>query len=477
MKKLLALSLLLILPAEFPAQQPRNPQSSSLVFTNITVIDMTGAPPKSDMTVVIAGNRIIGLGRTGRVRVPRGAQVIDATGKFLIPGLWDMHVHIKETERSLPMFIANGVTGVRNTGGIAADLFRWRAETASGRLLGPRIIACGPVVDGEHPWHPDHSVIVRNAAEGRAAVFSLKRQGADFIKVYDGVPRDAYFAIAEESGRQRIPFVGHVPSSVTTMEVSDAGQRSIEHLGTILEGSSTAELELRNWVSPAAQAGDFSAIPRRIAARGNRVLDTYSNERAQSLFGHLVRNHTWQVPTLLVKKIWAYVDDISRAEDVRFKYVPQSIREEWSPQRQLLYRYRTPDFIVYQKRLFQREMELVSAMHRASVEFMAGTDVGGAYTYYGFSLHDELALFVEAGFTPMEALQSATRNPARFLGELNSQGTVARGKLANLVLLEANPLENIFNTRRINAVVLNGRYLPKEALERMLADVEAAARR
>jgi predicted amidohydrolase YtcJ len=180
---------------------------------------------------------------------------------------------------------------------------------------------------------------------------------------------------------------------------------------------------------------------------------------------------------LLVQKIWAYVDDISRVEDVRFRYVPQSIREEWSPQRQLLYRYRTPDFIVYQKRLFQREMELVSTMHRAGVEFMAGTDVGGAYTYYGFSLHDELALFVEAGFTPMETLQSATRNPARFLGELNSQGTVARGKLANLVLLEANPLENIRNTQRIDAVVLNGRYLPKETLQRMLAGVEAAARR
>ena len=162
MKKLLALSLLLILPVQFTAQQPRNPQSSSLVFTHVTVIDMTGAPPKPDMTVVIAGNRIMALGQTGRVRVPQGAQVIDATGKFLIPGLWDMHVHIKEPERSLPMLIANGVTGVRNTGGIAADLFRWRAETASGRLLGPRIIACGPVVDGENPSHPDHSVVVRN---------------------------------------------------------------------------------------------------------------------------------------------------------------------------------------------------------------------------------------------------------------------------------------------------------------------------
>jgi hypothetical protein len=429
------------------------------------------------MTLVITGGRIKSLGQTGRVRIPPGARVIDAAGKYLIPGLWDMHVHITETERSLPMFVANGVTGVRNTGGVAEDLFRWRAEVAAGRLTGPRIVACGPVVDGVNPSHPDHSVVVRNAAEGRAAVVSLKRRGADFIKVYDGVPRDAYFAIAAESRRQRIPFVGHVPASVTTKEVSDAGQKSIEHLGTILEGSSDAERELRGWVSLPAQAGDFSAIPRRIAARGTRMLDTYSDEKARALFRHLARNHTWQVPTLLVKKIWAYVDDISAAEDERFRYVPQSVREEWSPQRQLLYRYRTPEFIVYNKRLFGKELELVGAMHRAGVEFMTGTDVGGAYTYYGFSLHDELALFVEAGFTPLEALQAATRNPARFLGESDSQGTVERGKLANLVLLEADPLENISNTRLINAVVLNGKYLPKEALRRMLADVEAAAKR
>jgi hypothetical protein len=477
MKRLLVFLLPLVLPIQLAARQPRIPQPSFLAFTHVTVIDMTGAPPKPDMTVVIRGNRIASVGQTGRVRVPRGARVIDATGKFLIPGLWDMHVHIKKTERSLPMFIANGVTGVRNTGGIPEDLFRWRAEIASGRLLGPRIVACGPVVEGENPSHPDHAVVVRNAAEGRAAVISLRRRGADFIKVYDGVPRDAYFAIAKESRRQRIPFVGHIPASVTMMEATDAGQRSVEHLGSIFEGSSAAETELRNWVDPPMQEGDFSAIPRRIAARGNPMLDTYSDERARVLFTHFVRNRTWQVPTLLVKQIWAYVDDVSTVKDTRFRYVPQSIREEWSPQRQMLFRYRTPDFIAYQKRLFQREMELVGAMHRAGVEFMTGTDVGGAYTYYGFSLHDELALFVEAGFTPMEALQAATRNPARFLDELESQGTVERGKLANLVLLEANPLENIRNSQRINAVVLNGRYLPKETLQRMLADVEAVANR
>ncbi len=223
--------------------------------------------------------------------------------------------------------------------------------------------------------------------------------------------------------------------------------------------------------------GDFAAIPARIAARGQRMLDTYSDQKAAQLFAHLFRNHTWQVPTLLVKRIQTYADEISKIEDARFKYVPASEREEWSPAKNFFLRYRTPEYIAYQKKAFQKELEVVGAMHRAGVEFMAGTDVGGAYTYPGFSLHDELALMVQAGFTQMEALQAATRNPARFLEEADSLGTIERGKTANLVLLEADPLENISNTRRINAVVLNGSYLPKEYLQKMLAGVEDAARK
>lgn len=161
MKKLLALPLLLILPVSQFAQQRK---TIVLALTHVTVIDMTGARPKPDMTVVVTGNRITAIGKTGRARVPQGARVIDASGKFLIPGLWDMHVHFTETERTFPMFIANGITGVRNMGGAAADLFRWRAEVASGRLVGPRIVACGPIVDGPDPAAHGPTVVVANAA-------------------------------------------------------------------------------------------------------------------------------------------------------------------------------------------------------------------------------------------------------------------------------------------------------------------------
>ncbi len=473
MKKILAI-LLLIVPIHPPAQPAR---TGVLAFTHVTVIDMTGAAPQPDLTVLIMGNRIRAVGKAGRVRVPRGAQVIDAAGNFLIPGLWDMHVHIAETERSLPMFVANGVTGVRDMGGNPDDLFRWRSGIAAGRLLGPRIVACGPIIDGPQPAAHGPTISVSTPEEGRKVVTDLKQRGADFIKIYDRLPRDAYFAILEHAKKLKIPVVGHVPLSVATIEASDAGQKSIEHLGTILEGSSTIETELRQLETAPMPPGDPSEFPRRLAARGERMLDTYDEQKAMSLFSHLLKNQTWQVPTLVVKEGQTFIDDLSRRADPRLKYIPQSEQEWWSPQKNFFARYRTPEYIVHRKRLFRKELELVGAMHRAGVPFMTGTDVSGAYVFPGFGLHDELRLFVQAGFTPMEALQAATRNPAKFLGELSSQGTVERGKIANLVLLEANPLADISNTQRIKAVVVNGRYLPKEVLQRMLAGVEAAAKR
>lgn len=475
MEKLSALILLLLLFVDVPAQQLR---TGVLAFRHVTVIDMTGAPPKRDMTVVIKGNRITAITRSSHARIPRGAEGINATGKFLIPGLWDMHVHFTEIERSFPLFVANGVTGVRNMGGELDDLLRWRAEVATGKLLGPRVLTCGPILDGPQPAAHGPTIVVATATEGRQTVDMLKQRGADCVKVYDRLARDVYLAIIDQAKKDGLPVVGHVPESITTMEASNAGQKSIEHLGSILQGCSTIEDELRRMeAAPMPSGGDFSEIPRRIAARGEQMLNTYDERKAMQLFARLVKNHTWQVPTLVTKRALTFIDDFDRNGDERLKYIPQSDQKWWSPQQNFLLRYRTPEYIVYSKKLFQKELHLVGAMHRAGVPLMTGTDLSIPYTFAGFSLNDELALFVQAGLTPMEALQAATRNPAIFLGELSSQGTIERGKIANLVLLDANPLENIRNTQRINAVILKGRYLSKETLQRMLADVEASAKR
>ncbi len=218
-----------------------NNANATFVFTHVTVIDVTGMPSKSDMTVIVAGNRIEAIGKTGKVKTPKDAQIIDATGKYLIPGLWDMHVHTLSNERRetfFPLFIANGVTGVRDMGTSTPleQVNQFRREIADGTRLGPRIVTAGPIVDGPKPVNPTISIGVANEIEARRAVRLLKQQGADFIKVYSTLPREAYFAIVDEAKKQGLAFAGHVPLSVTAAEASNAGQKSMEHMFGVLEG-------------------------------------------------------------------------------------------------------------------------------------------------------------------------------------------------------------------------------------------------
>jgi imidazolonepropionase-like amidohydrolase len=460
-------ALLLAEPTPAPRPTPHpTPQQRPIVFTHVTVIDGTGVQPQPDRTIVITGQQISALGKTGSVAIPDGAQVIDANGKFLIPGLWDMHVHISgshvEKEQFLSMCLANGVTGVRDMGGNLLETFhQWRQEMQEGTRIGPHIVAAGLMVEGPEPSWPLISIPVRTPDEGRQAVRSLIEQGAEFVKVYSRIPRDAYFALADECKKQQIPFAGHVTIFVTPAEASDAGQKSIEHLNGLLLACSTHEDEIK-------RRGPNQLI--------GEIVDTYSAQKAAALFAHFVKNQTWQVPTLAVRRAGAFIDDLASTPDARLKYILPSNRERWKPENDFRYKNRTAAQIADRKRLYQKELEVVGAMRRAGVPIMAGTDVGNPYVFPGFSLHDELALLVEAGLTPMEALQAATRNPAKFL-ERTDLGTVETGKIADLVLLDANPMEEIRNTRRIAAVVVGGRLLSKASLDAMLAEVAAAASR
>ena len=444
-----------------------------LVINHVTVIDMTGAPPRTNMTVVIQADRIKQIGSSDHIRIPRGSQIIDARGSFLIPGLWDMHVHFTEVARTFPMFIANGVTGVRNVGGDLEQLLKWRAAVAAGKLLGPRIVTCGPILDGPDPVAHGPTIVVANAEEGRKAVDDLKARGADCIKVYDRLPRDAYFAIIDEARKKQIPVVGHVPLSISSLEASAAGQASIEHLGNFFESATSLGSALYKDETPVKDPSEF---PRRIAARGMRMLDTYDEQRAHEILAAFVRNRTWQVPTLETKWTQTYIDDLFSKGDYRLKYIPAADLQWWSPDKNFFARYRTAEYIAYKKRLFQRELQLVGDMHRAGVRFMTGTDLSGAYVFAGFSVHHEMELLVRAGLTPLEALQASTTNPAIFLGEEKTLGTVEVGKTANLVLIEANPLTDIRNTQRIKAVILKGEYIPKERLESLLDQAAAVAK-
>jgi imidazolonepropionase-like amidohydrolase len=430
------------------------------------------------MTVLIRGGKISNIDKTGANQIPKNATQVDATGKFLIPGLWDMHVHILTPERDFPLFIANGVLGVRNMGGVPKDVFQWRADISSGRILGPKMVACGPVVDGPQPAHPEHAISVSNADDGRRAVDLLRKMGADFVKVYDDVPRDAYFAIVQESKRVGLPFAGHVPGSITEAEASNAGQRSIEHGVGILPSMEYEKNKPTptNYFEEAMRTKNFALIPEGIAKERNGELDHFSPQRTEELYRTFVRNDTYLTPTRVVDRGLTFIDDLSKQDDSRLQYVPASMREDWKPQNGMLTRYRTPAYITSRKRSYDMTTKEMLVAHRLGVSFLAGTDVSAAYTYPGFSLHDELALFVEAGFTPLEALRTATVNPARFFGTTDSTGSIEAGKAGDLVILDANPLEDISNTKRISAVIVGGRLLTRSDLNSLLQKAEATAK-
>lgn len=475
MRNLFAFLLLILLPVRIFCQSSESSQTQALVFTNVTVIDMTGTPPSAGLTVVVEGSRITKIGKTTKVKIPKNVQIIDGAGKFLIPAFWDMHVHFWEAERSLPLFVANGVLGVRELGGPIDKVLRWRAESAMGKIIAPRIITAGRILDGNPPASPDYSIVVKNAEEGRKAARDLNARGVDCIKVYDVLSRETYFAIADEAKKLKLPFVGHVPTSITSIEASDAGQKSIEHLGKTLEDSSGAPDVMRKAQAEPTSMKDFSSFPRKLAKVYDVALATYSDQKAKEIFAHFRKNKTWQVPTLRVKYVRAFIDELDSRGDWRAKYIPESERQWWKPKVGFFFRYRTPEFIIANKKYFQKELELVGEMQRAGVQILAGTDTNAAYAVPGFSLHDELALLVQAGLSPMQALQTATRNPAEFLGELKSSGTIEKGKIANLILLDANPLDDIKNTTQIFAVIQNGKYLSKDNLQKMLTEVEASA--
>lgn len=240
-------AILLVLSSVI-AQPKSSPDQEVLVFTHVTVIDATGAPAKPDMSVVITGDRITAIGRSGKVRIPKGAKIINASGKYMIPGLWDMHIHsggYENGKKNFPYLFARGITGVRDMGSPLEEILRLRREVNEGRIPGPRMAIAGPLLQGPLPFQIPLIISVNDQAEAKRTVVYLKERGVDFIKVHDAVPRNIYFAIAEESKRHGIPFAGHVPPSISALEATAAGQRSIEHLGGsfygVLLGCSTRQ--------------------------------------------------------------------------------------------------------------------------------------------------------------------------------------------------------------------------------------------
>lgn len=440
-----------------------------LAITSVTVVDVVDGSLRRDQTVLVEGDRIITVDDADVVTAPPGAVVVDGAGKYLIPGLWDMHVHSGADEATrtivLPLYVAHGVTGVRELSGSPGQL-RLRSEIAEGRLLGPQMVVGSPIVDGPNPW-PGVQVRVADAEGAHRIVDSLRAQGYDFLKTYQFLSPKSYRALHQRAREVGLELSGEIPMSVSLWEAAAMGHRTVEHLTGVELACSRREEELR--VKYRRQVADLSADTtlRTHIPVWNRTewesLSTWDPEKCRALYRHLKAQGTWVVPTLVIQRRISYASDPAIQDDPRQRYLPA---DWWDPEGTA--DYFDPDRQL--RRTYEHRLRTVHDLHLAGVGILAGTDMVG-----GFPLHDELVLFVEAGLSPLEALRTATLNAAQYLNATDSLGTVEAGKLADLVLLEANPLENISNTQRIAAVVLKGRYLSREALDALLAQVERAA--
>lgn len=366
---------------------------ATTAIRDVTVIDGTGAPPQRHSTIVFRGERIIALGPARTTRIPKSARVINGRGKYVIPGLWDMHVHLAGKKDALPLYVASGVTGVRDMGGDFARVAAWRKAIAGREMAGPHIVTSGPPVDGATVKTPD---------EARRAFDRLDSMDVDFIDVLP-LPRQAFFALAEQCRHWRVPFAGHVPDDVRASEAIEERIGSIEHLSGMFLACSSEEQTIRAGTAPKS-----------------RVFKTFSEDRARELFKRCALMETRQTPAL------SYWERKARPED---------------------------------QRAFAMASKMVGLMRQCGVQILAGTDTGHGNTAPGKTLHHELELLVQAGLTPADALRSATVEPARFLGWDGSVGTLKTGMVADLVVLDADPLSDIRNVSKISGVTARGVYV------------------
>lgn len=461
------------------AAQPTSPAvdrpAAAVAITGVTVVDVAGGRRLPGQTVLIGGRRILAVGR--RVAIPPDARVVDGRGRFLIPGLWDMHVHsAASVHREFPLYLALGITGVRNmhsTVDTALGLTNAiKRRLLDGTLVGPRFIANGPILDGAGSVHRG-ALVVRDAEEARRAVDSLARGGADFVKLYDYLPREAFLAAVAAARMHGLPVAAHVPYSLSTREAAEAGLTSLEHMRGLEYDCSPIGDSLRAEVSASVAAlaagrvkpADVFPVRERALAA---AVATRDEARCAAAVAALRRHGTWVVPTLG----WGSNDGaVIVADSARMRFVPARTRAQWA---RTVEEDRTAPEGAWAKRN-TAERRNVPLLRRAGVPLLAGTDVGDFGLVAGFALHDDLAQLVATGLSPAEALRTATLNPARFLGATDSLGTVASGKLADLVLLDGDPLADIANTRRIRAVVHDGRFLDRSALDALLATAERAA--
>jgi hypothetical protein len=453
---------------------PGQAQEVLVVISGVDIIDPRDGTVLPDHSIVIDGDRILDVLPDGDREIPGGAVVFRADGKWVIPGLWDVHTHIQypdEVEAFFPLLIANGVLGIRDVGGLYPPQFD---SVSALQPRAPHVVAAGGGID-------TRSELTR--AEAGELVARRAERGADFIKVFSDLPRSTFLHVMAEADAQGLSVVGHVPIDVGVDEASDRGFRTMEHLLEILVTISPSEEQVRSDRRAALLDANLSRgeyVFELALTPLEELLATRDTVREEALYRLLARNQTWQVPTL--SDIEAY----SRAPDPQFwanpglEYVPASWRVTWQIPNHRWYRVIPEDRYEETQRQIARHLgilkEMIQRMNRLGVPFLAGTDAAQwNFQVPGESLHDEIRLLNEAGLTRLEALRAATYGPAECLRLTDDFGTVMRGRKASFVVLDESPLEDMGATRGIHAVVVDGELLDRAALDSILRGAKERA--
>ncbi|MCX6216679.1 amidohydrolase family protein [Spirosoma sp.] len=425
--------------------------------------------------IVIRGKTIVGVFDEAQAKNFQAKTIVDAKRKFIIPGLWDMHVHfgggdtlIEENKNLFPLYIAHGITAIRDA---AADLspsvLQWRDEINKGTLAGPTLFTSGPKLEGyKSSWIGD--LEVSTPAEVDHMLDSLQGLKVDFVKITDNtITPKIYLYILQKTRKRGMKTSGHVPFALTMDQVSSAGLGSVEHMSYVLKAGSTRDKEVAEKVA----AGQLTA---RVASP--MVMQSFDEPTALAVYQRMAKNGTFVVPTLTISRTVAYLDQDNHQQDSYLQYIGQGLKNTYAWRVNRVAKD-SPEAIAERHAVYEKSSSLLPLLHKAGVTIMAGTDSGflNSYVYPGLGLHHELQYFVKAGLTPLQALQSAIIPGPEFLAKTKQFGGISAGKSADIVLLDKNPLLDISATQAINTVILRGTVYNRTALDTLLADAKKKA--
>lgn len=440
--------------------------NGDLLIENVNIIDVQSGEVIAQQDVVITGNRIFNIGNHKQKDI-QAKQVIDGKNKYLIPGLWDMHIHILEEDWykwQLPLLRMNGIIGFREMWGDKNIIDSAKVEMRNSNLSYFHFVSSGHILDGEKPYHKN-STRATTPIEATRIVDSLANSKVDFIKIYSYLKPEVFYSIAKSCKEKKIPFAGHVPHTVWITSASKAGMASMEHLyGFLLEGceNSDSALFLMQQSVDAFIEGNVKKRAEVSRKFNSFTLANISKDKLRKIAQVLKANNTYIVPTLVTLRGSYFTNDTSFTNDSRLKYMSKGTIDYWKEETESDLKKNIDIDWQNKRKRWEVEQVIMKILTEEKVPIMAGTDSDNPYAFPGFSLHDEMALFVEFGMTPIEALRTSTLNPAKYLNVLDSLGTISEGKLADVVLLDANPIENIKNTTMINTVIVKGKIYGKD---------------